>query len=427
MNPIVVQKFGGTSVASESMRTQVISHVIRAIDEGYSPVVVVSAMGRRGDPYATDSLLELVKADAGDPGTGDREIDLLLSCGEVISTVVLAQMLKKAGHRARSFTGAQAGIVTDDQHGEARILRIDTKWLIEAVDEGFIPVVAGFQGACAKGEITTLGRGGSDTTAAALAVALGAEFLEVYSDVDGVKTADPRIAPHARTLARITYNEAAEMAHLGAKVLHPRAVEIAMNGNLPIKVRPTATNGAGTLVSDAAAWGDLEGPSWDRPVTGIAHVTDRLLVHVTTPPEDDMAAVSIFHALGNAGISVDMIRVQPASISFIAEGKARPGIEEILTVTNWPMEIRSDLAKVSAVGAGMHEMPGVMARVAKALQRAEVPIFQTSDSHANISCLVPAGRVQEAVLALHDEFNLGSKTRVEAKNGSPDADLARVD
>lgn len=404
MGHIVVQKFGGTSLKGATARERAIHHIERAIDEGLKPVVVVSAMGRRGDPYATDTLMALAESEGGD--LDGRDTDLLLSCGEVISAVVMAQALRARGRRAVALTGAQAGIVTDERFGDARILKIDGERLLQAVEEGVVPVVTGFQGVSLSGEVTTLGRGGSDTTAAALAVHLEAALLEVYTDVDGVKTADPRLVPEAVTLARATYREIAELAHLGAKVIHPRAVEIAMNGHLKLKIKPTATDGAGTLVSDVHPRDEFEGAG-DRPVTGIAHVLDRAQV-VVAPPEEGEGAVQLFGALGEASVSADMIHVAPDRIAFIVEGKALRRVERILNAFGWQYEVRGSLAKVSAVGAGMHGVPGVMARVATCLQREGVPIFQTSDSHANISCLVPEERVREAVAALHREFELAS-------------------
>src|SRR5690606_13134999 len=363
MKRIIVQKFGGTSVAAESLRECVIRHIERAMADGYRPVVVVSAMGRAGDPYATDTLLELVGAGQE---TGERDVDLLLACGEVISTVVLSRELKARGHAARALTGAQAGIITDGRFGDARILRVEPKRVLAALARGEIPVIAGFQGESQDGEVTTLGRGGSDTSAAAIAVALGAELLEVFTDVDGVKTADPRLAPQAVTLEVATYQEIAELAHFGAKVIHPRAVEIAMKGNAPIKIRQTTSDAPGTLICDGAWSGGIERPAADRPVTGIAHVSG-VCQAVVSPPAGEPAAVRLFTRLGEAGISADMIHVTPERIAFIVDGKLEKRLKGILEDLGWPFEVTAGLAKVSAVGAGMHGVPGVMARVASAL------------------------------------------------------------
>lgn len=403
MERIIVQKFGGTSVATESLREAVIRHIERAISEGYRPVVVVSAMGRAGDPYATDTLLELAGAAQE---ASERDIDLLLACGEVISTVVLSRALKARGHRARAFTGAQAGIVTDGRFGDARILKVEPKRVLASLACGEIPVIAGFQGESQDGEVTTLGRGGSDTSAAAIAVALEAELLEVFTDVDGVKTADPRLAPGAVTIEVATYQEIAELAHFGAKVIHPRAVEIAMKGKVPIKIRQTTSDAPGTLITDVAWQGNIERPAADRPVTGIAHVGGVCQAELS-PPRGEPAAVLLFTKLGEAGISADMIHVTPERIAFIVDGKLERKLRSLLSELGWPYTVNGDLAKVSAVGAGMHGVPGVMARVASALHQAGVEILQTTDSHVNISCLVRAAKVKDAVLALHKEFGLG--------------------
>ncbi|HWJ03898.1 MAG TPA: aspartate kinase, partial [Verrucomicrobiae bacterium] len=268
---VLVQKFGGTSVASPEKRAQVAEKIIAAKEEGYSPVVVVSAIGRTGDPYATDTFLNLVKGIYSD--VPKREIDILMSCGEVISGVVMVSTLIGLGHDAVLLTGAQAGILTTNNFGDARIVRIEPKAILENLAEGKVVVVTGFQGITENGEITTLGRGGSDTTASALGVALDAEAIDIYTDVEGIMTADPRIVDDAKILDVITYNEICQLAHQGAKVIHPRAVEIAMQKNIPLRVKSTFSDAPGTLVtnqldSDFLELGtDITG---DRLITGIA-------------------------------------------------------------------------------------------------------------------------------------------------------------
>jgi aspartate kinase len=232
---IIVQKFGGTSVATPLQREKAARKVMESRANGYSPVVVVSAMGRKGEPYATDTLLGLIKDihENADP----REQDLIMSCGEVISTVIMTETLRKMGCDAVGLTGGQAGIITDESFGNTRIVEVHPQRVMDYLKLGKVVVVAGFQGISKSGEITTLGRGGSDTTAAALAVALGAEAVEIYTDVEGVMTADPKMVPEARPLTVVSYSEIVEMAHLGAKVVHPRAVEIAMEGGVPIRIK----------------------------------------------------------------------------------------------------------------------------------------------------------------------------------------------
>ncbi|AUZ41384.1 aspartate kinase, partial [Bacillus sp. MBGLi79] len=241
---IIVQKFGGTSVKDDRGRKLALSHIQEAVNEGYKAVVVVSAMGRKGDPYATDSLLDLLYG--GQDTITEREQDMLLSCGETISSVVFASMLLENGIKAAALTGAQAGFLTDNNHTNAKILEMKPERLVSMLADHDAVVVAGFQGATAKGDITTIGRGGSDTSAAALGAALDAEFIDIYTDVEGVMTADPRIVEKAKPLPVITYTEICNLAYQGAKVIHPRAVEIAMQAKVPIRVRSTYSNETGT-------------------------------------------------------------------------------------------------------------------------------------------------------------------------------------
>ena len=245
---ILVQKFGGTSVRSIKMREAAIEKVLSAQKNGYAPVVVVSAIGREGDPYATDTLIGYAGTEAGGQ-INPREKDLLMSCGEIISAVVMATAFKAHGVAARAVTGWQAGIYTNDCFGNASYFDVDTARLYEMLDAGVIPVVTGFQGITSSGDVTTLGRGGSDTTAAILGAALRAEAVEIYTDVDGVMTADPRLLPEARVISDVSYNEVFQMADHGAKVIHTKAVEIAMRGNVPLVVRNTSNNRAGTRIS----------------------------------------------------------------------------------------------------------------------------------------------------------------------------------
>src|SRR5690606_29009876 len=238
-----------SSLAAPEGREAAARRVLQAVREGSRPIVVVSALGRRGDPYATDTLLGLVRAEQA--GLPARELDLLLACGEQIAAVVVAAVLGQHGVDAPALTGGQAGIVTDAHFGDARILRVDPEPLRRRLERGQVPVVAGFQGVTEHGDITTPGRGGRDTTAAALAAALGAGAVEIYTDVEGVYTADPRLVPDARTMLTATYDEVAQMAVEGARVIHPRAIEIAMRANVPVRVRSTVSDAPGTLITHA--------------------------------------------------------------------------------------------------------------------------------------------------------------------------------
>ncbi len=402
---IVVQKFGGTSVATREGRQRVADRVAAACQEGLQPVVVVSAMGRTGDPYATDTLIGLARDACSE--TPAREMDLLLSCGETISAVVLANVLRSRGMAAVALTGAQAGIITDDTFGAAHILQVEPPRLLQLLQEGRIAVVAGFQGRTRTGETTTLGRGGSDTSAAALGGALRAEVVEIYTDVDGIKTADPVLVPDARTLPVTTYDEVAQMAIMGAKVVHPRAVELAMQGNVPLRVRSTFADAPGTLVTYSleAAGGCLL-PRPRGPVTGVTHVLHLAQVVVETEP-GDLRGLALFRHLADAQISIDLINVYPDRKVFCIDERWAEKTRGILQDLGLPVTMRTGLAKVSAVGAGMRGRPGVMATVAESLQRAGVNILQTADSHVTISCLIASADAELAVRALHEGFGLG--------------------
>lgn len=401
---ILVQKYGGTSLSTPERRAAVVDRVLKAIRDGFRVAVVVSAMGRTGDPYATDTLLGLLEGDGGAVSMRDR--DLLISCGELVSAVVISAALGRRGISATALSGAQAGIVTDSAFGDARILEVVPARVLGLLGEDKVAVIAGFQGVTREGEITTLGRGGSDTTAAAMGVALGAELVEIYTDVEGIMTADPRLLPGARLLDRVTYSEVAEMAHLGAKVIHPRAVEIAAAGRIPLRIKSTLVDTPGTLIADPPARGiEIRG---DRVVTGIAHVAGLGQVRVRGEAGQDLAGhqVELFAALAGAGISVDLINVTPDLVSFTVSSAELERAGTLLEGAGLVVETRPGLAKVSAVGAGMRGVPGVMARVMEALKRSGTPVFQTADSHTNISCLVPEADLARAIAALHREFRL---------------------
>ncbi|MDF2631090.1 MAG: aspartokinase, partial [Symbiobacteriaceae bacterium] len=330
----------------------VAERVERAVREGFATVVVVSAMGRQGAPYATDTLIQL--ANTACPELAPREMDLLLSCGEIISSVVVAGTLKARGLPVMVMTGGQAGILTDDTFGAAHILKVDPGAMLKRLREGLVLVVAGFQGRTQAGEITTIGRGGSDTTAAALGGALKAEVVEIYTDVDGVKTADPRLVPDARTLTVTTYDEIAQMAHYGAKVVHPRAVEIAMQHRVPLRIKSTFQEGPGTLITYSI---EAAGTSWselhtDSPVTGVTHVSGLSQISITTVDGTGVIQ-SAFRTLADSGISVDLINVSPRSATFCVEERKQPRAEAVLNSLGLSPMVRTGCAKVSVVGSGM--------------------------------------------------------------------------
>lgn len=404
----VVQKFGGTSLVSDEMRAKVANKAVEAKQEGYSPVVVVSAIGRRGDPYATDSLLSFART--GNKELSPREADLLMSCGEIISGVVMAATIQKSGCPAVFLTGTQAGIITDDGHSDARILRINPEHIIRHAQEGKIVVVAGFQGVTSEGEITTLGRGGSDTTAAALGAALDAVRVDIYTDVEGIMTADPRIVAEARPLEVVTYNEICQLAQEGAKVIHPRAVEIAMHKGIPLRVKCTFSDAPGTLVtSHGEVYNGTIDITRDRTITGITHIPDITQIKVVTEKAPDIPDFQrrIFKALALADISVDFINVHPEAVFFTVNNSVAAKAVQVLENMEVDPAVLPDCAKVAAVGAGMTGVPGVMAKIVEALAREDVQILQSADSYTTIWVLVKMDDMEKSIRALHRQFRLG--------------------
>ena len=401
---LVVMKFGGTSVNTPERREEAARRVLATVESGRSPVVVVSAMGRSGEPYATDSLLSLVSTDGLMPA---RDLDLLASCGEIISAVVMSYHLRQVGLQPIPLTGWQAGITTDDTFGNALITRVDSSRLLRHLEQGRIPVVTGFQGMTEQGEIATLGRGGSDTTAVAVGAALHAEVVEIYTDVDGVKTADPRLVPEARTIDEVAYSEIWQMAHAGAKVVHPRAVEIAMAESIPVRVLDTTGRGPGTLITAHPnnGTGLFSEQRLRRPVTAVTYLSGVAQLQVRAPGGQERS-LEVFESLAQAGISVDLINVSDEGQTFTVSQKTAERAKRILLERGFSVDMVPDCAKVSVVGLGMRGVPGVMAKVVRALRGAGVPILQTSDSHLTISCLVPGNLVAQAVQALHSEFHL---------------------
>ncbi|NPV71294.1 MAG: aspartate kinase [Firmicutes bacterium] len=410
---VIVQKFGGTSVATAEAREVVAERVVGAVKEGYLPVVVVSAMGRGGDPYATDTLIELARNVHRD--TAPREMDLLISCGEIISSVIVANTLKKRDLDAMVLTGGQAGIITDGNFNNAIILRVQPDHLLRHIDEGRIVVVCGFQGVTENGDVTTLGRGGSDTTAAALGAAVEAAVVDIYTDVDGIKTADPKMVPEARTIERMTYEEVAQIAVQGAKVIHPRAVEICRRASIPLRIRSTFSESPGTLVAGAVEpgrkWPEIAAA---RPVTAIAHLCPVAQFKVPATTGEDGAGAGgrrLFRALAEAGISVDMITVTPEMNCFIVPEAVAERASAVVSSIGLEPGLKRGCGKVSVVGHGMTGRPGVMADVSDALAGAGIPILQTCDSNTTISCLIPAAGIAAAMRSLHEKFSLGGNNR----------------
>ncbi|WP_283410477.1 aspartate kinase [Anoxynatronum buryatiense] len=401
---IIVQKFGGTSLAAPEAREQALIKIRQARQKDLMPVVVVSAMGRNGAPYATDTLKNLVAME-GTP-TSQKNLDLLLSCGEIISAVVVSDLLEAAGHPAVALTGWQAGIVTDDHFGEADILNIENEKLLGYLEQGIIPVVTGFQGINARQEITTLGRGGSDTTAVALGAALKAECVEIYTDVNGIMTADPRVVPQACMLDEIHYDEIFQMADQGAKVIHPRAVEIARQNGVTLRIRNTMSDHPGTLICGRhQTFNTAYTTQREELLTAITQKDG--LTRVVLVSQGDAATESLFFDdLAAGGISIDMINFSTDQKAFVIDNSSVSRFHQLMDSRPFTCELFPQVSKVTIIGNRMTGIPGVMATVMRALTDQGIPLLQSSDSHATISCLVPSSEAHRAVQALHQAFGL---------------------
>ncbi len=406
---LIVQKYGGTSVADPERMRNVARHIAASKAEGNQLVIVVSAMGK-----ATDNLMELARqVSSAPPG---REMDMLLTTGERISMSLLCMALQDLGVEAMSFTGSQVGIITDTVHGRAKILEIRGDRVREALRDGKVAVVAGFQGVSTAKEITTLGRGGSDTTAVALAAALKADVCEIYTDVTGVFTADPRLVSQARKLKHLEFDEMLEMAGAGSKVLALRSVEFARNHNVPIHVRSSFTWEQGTWVTSEERKGEKN--MEDPIISGVVHDAGDAKITVLGVPDQPGVSAALFEPLANANVNVDMI-VQNTStagttdISFTLPKTdvaiAQPIVEKIAKqvgasgVTN-----DSNIAKISLVGAGMKSSPGIAAKMFRVLADNKVNIEMISTSTIRISVVVAAPMLETAVRALHTAFELDS-------------------
>ncbi len=401
---LVVQKYGGTSVADVERIKRVAQRVVATAEAGNPVCVVVSAMGA-----TTDTLLELAREVS--PSPHPREQDVLLTAGERISAALLAMAVNELGRDAVSLTGSQAGIVTDAAHGKARIVELRMQRVLDALERGSIVIVAGFQGVSRSGsDITTLGRGGSDTTAVALAAGLGASVCEIYTDVDGVFTADPRIVPEARKLAALTYEEMLELAASGAKVLALRSVEYARNHGVPIHVRSSFSDVDGTWIVKE------EDVLEQALISGIASDSGEAKVTILAVPDHPGIAARVFRPLADAGIHIDMI-VQNVSaaghtdISFTLPEADLGTAEPVLGVIAKQVDAQgyvcdTDIGKVSLVGAGMRSNPGVAADMFEALADAGINIEIISTSSIRISCVVRSSELERAVQVVHDRFRL---------------------
>ncbi len=412
---IIVQKYGGTSVAGPKEIRRVARRVVDAARAGNKVCVVVSAMGD-----TTDRLIDLAREVS--PSPHPREQDMLLTAGERISIALVSMAINDLGHEAVSFTGSQAGIVTDESHGRARIVDMRAKRVIEALDDDKIVIVAGFQGVSESSkDVTTLGRGGSDTTAVAIAAAVNADVCEIYTDVDGVYTADPRIEPNARKRREVSFEEMLELSANGARVLMLRSVEYARNHGVKIHVRSSFNETEGTWIVN-------EEDMLEQPIiSGIAHDTSEAKVTIQAVPDQPGVAVRVFRPLADAGVNIDMI-VQNVSaeghtdISFTLPKIDIQAAEPILAkladeVGAGGFSIDPDIAKVSVIGAGMKSHPGVAADVFEAIADAGINIEIISTSSIRISCVIRASEVQRAVNVVHDRLKLSDGVHLDGDLG----------
>jgi aspartate kinase len=404
---IIVQKYGGTSVGTTEKIQRVAERILAVEASGTAVVAVVSAMG-----HTTDRLIEMARQLTAHPPR--REMDMLLSTGEQVSIALLSMAIHERGGRAISMTGLQSGIITDNRHSEAKIREIKTPRILKPLKEGKVVIVAGFQGVSRGTEITTLGRGGSDTTAAALAAALKATSCEIYTDVDGVYTADPNIVPDAVKLDYISYEEMLELAGSGAQVLHPRAVEIATKFNLPLKVKPAHSLGEGTTV--------LEGDMLEKVVvTGVTADKDMAKIAIQKVPDRPGIAAKLFGALAREGISVHLIiqSIGEGNVTDVTIVLKRESMKQAVDVLReFANQIKAqgviyedDMAEISIVGSGMVTAPGVAAKMFRALAKQNINIELISTSHIRISCVIKKQSVNRAIKAIHEEFKLNTLTR----------------
>ncbi len=398
-----MQKYGGTSVADPARIQAVADHIVATRQAGSDVVVVVSAMGS-----TTDELERL--AHEVSPSPAARELDMLLTAGERISIALLCMAILDRGEHAVSFTGSQAGILTDTSHGRAKIVEVRGDRLRETLADGAIAVVAGFQGVSTTADVTTLGRGGSDTTAVALAATLGADVCEIYTDVDGVFTADPRVVSEARQLGRVSYEEMLDLAATGGRVLSLRSVEFARNYHVPVHVRSSFTWAAGTWV------GEEEGSMEQAIISGVTHDVSEAKVTITRVPDRPGIAAKLFRTLADESVNVDMIVQNVSSagqtdISFTVPRDDLTRTRKVMETIVEDLEAAgvthdADIGRVSLVGAGMKTHPGVAAEMFEVLARERINIEMISTSSIRISCVVASQDVERAVRALHRAFGL---------------------
>lgn len=401
---ILVQKFGGTSVESYEKMNEVCK-IIKSYkdnDRELGIVVVVSAMGRIGAPYATDTLISLCSQINKNPQ--NRELDIIMSCGELISGTILVNMLRSRSIQSIFLTGQQAGIITNSEFSNSKIIDIKPDRILKELQEGKVVVVAGFQGATELGEITTLGRGGSDTSAVAIGKALGCDTVEIYTDVDGIMTADPRVEPNAKVLSCMDYEEVFQMAEKGAKVIHPRAVSLAKSANITLSIKNTLNPGFDGTKICLECQRDLIKYEQERSLmTAVAHKDNVAQVKIKTTEEQ---FYKVLNKIEENNISIDMINFFIEDKAFVVEEESIKRLESILKEFKLEYKIKTGCSKVTLIGTKISGTPGVMSKLVRALSKENISLLQTSDSSMTISCLVNQDDMSKTIHSIHNEFYL---------------------
>lgn len=393
----VIQKFGGTSLTHFDKRLQVIDKIKQALANGFFPIVVVSAMGRQGDPYATDSLLELLPACKHQP----LITDFLMACGENISAALLAQELCSQDIKAMPFTGFQAGIITSSLHNHAEVIRVESQQLTRSIHQGIVPIVTGFQGISEDGLITTLGRGGSDTTACILGEALKASCIEIYTDVDGIMTADPKLVEEAKLLTDLFYNDAYQMAEYGAKVIHPKAVAVAMRSNIPLYVKNTCSNAPGTLITNS--WQPQN--SHACLATSIVNRSKALLTVLfdgsAGPLENDDQLLSL---IANENLELSIVEITPLKKVFLVDISKINLFQNLLFSKGYHLEITDHCSEINILGIGENQLTKVISKTISILSTQNIPWINLSDSLRGVSCLIHQQYEKKAIDALYHQL-----------------------
>lgn len=396
---ILVQKFGGTSLSSKEKRLKASEKILNAIKKGFSPVVVVSAMGRKGEPYATDTLINLI--DESFKIQNPMASDLLISCGETISAVIMCNELYNLQIDSVPLTGGQAGIITNNNFNNSEYVAMDTSVLNSIISHGKVPVITGFQGKTEDGFVTTLGRGGSDVSAAIIGAELGAEEIEIYTDVDGIMTADPRIVPEATLIKELSYNETFQFADEGAKVIHPKAVDIAAKANIPLIIKNTMNDCMGTIIKK-----EVFNKS-SQIITGITYMSGRIQIKISLQDNwDNRNFNSLLNVLADNKINIDLINIFLSHLIFTIDSMDFDKLNELLNLNNIKYTYIDNCSKISIIGNRMRGIPGIMAKIINTLAKENIEILQTADSHTTIWCLIKNENTLKAINLLHKSFNL---------------------